>query len=123
MGDNDGKLPNIIINWDPWERYDPDKKPEVVAPGVDITAPGLNNGYYEYDGTSMAVPFVTGGLALILGDLPQYQHENNSGEADINKIKDKIMGTAKKISGQESPHDDKAGYGLFQAYDLYRALK
>jgi subtilisin family serine protease len=86
-------------------------------------APGLDGKYYKLDGTSMAVPFVTGSLALILSELPQYQHENNSGEADINEIKEKIKSTAKKLPNQETPHDDRYGYGLFQAYDFYRALK
>lgn len=126
-GDNDGKIPNIVIDWDPWERDDPDKKPEVVAPGVKIVAPGLSSDlehkYYEYDGTSMAVPFVTGSLALILGDLTEYQHENNSGEADINKMKNSMMSTSRKLANQETPHDDRYGYGLFQAYDLYMALE
>ncbi len=121
-GDNDGRLPNIIINWDPWEREDPDKKPEIVAPGVGIIAPGLDGKYFEMDGTSLAVPFVTGSLACILGELVQYQHENNSGEASINKVKEKIRGTSKKLANQDTPHDDRYGYGLFQAYDLYKAL-
>lgn len=121
-GDNDGLLRNIFINWDPWERKDPDKKPEVVAPGVGIIAPGLNKKYYELDGTSLAVPFVTGGLACILGDLTEYQHENNSGEADITELKEKLKSTARKLPKQESSHDNRYGYGLFQAYDLYEAL-
>ena len=124
-GDNDGRLPNYFVpkNYDPWERYDPDKKPEVVAPGVGIMAPGLDEKYYKMKGTSLAVPFVTGGLALILEKLPEYQHENNTGEADVNKVKNELMNTARKLSGQEVPHDNYYGYGLFQAYDLYRALK
>jgi subtilisin family serine protease len=122
-GNNNGKLPNIIINWDPWERQDPNKKPECVAPGVKIVAPGLEHKYYEYDGTSMAVPFVTAGLALILGEFPQYQQEENSGADTITEIKDKLMSTSKRLDSQEAPHDDTYGYGLFQAYDLYRACE
>jgi serine protease AprX len=124
-GDNDGKFPNIFLpnEWDRWEREDPDKKPEVVAPGVGILAPGLDGKYYELDGTSLAVPFVAGGLACILGDLTEYQHENNSGEADITKLKNKLRSQARILPKQETPHDDRYGYGLFQAYDLYLALK
>jgi subtilisin family serine protease len=122
-GENDGKLPNIISNWDPWERDDPDKKPELVAPGVDIVAPGLDEKYYTYSGTSLAVPFVAGGLALILGELTQYQQENNAGEATITKVKDNIMKTSQKSPRQETPHDNRYGYGLFQAMDLFEALE
>ncbi|WP_455392997.1 S8 family peptidase [[Eubacterium] cellulosolvens] len=122
-GDNDGKLPNIVTDWDPWEREDPNKKPEVVAPGVKIVAPGMEHKYYEYEGTSMAVPFVSAGLALILGELTEFQHENNSGEADINKVKNALMATCKDLKGQDNPHDNRYGYGLFQADDLYKELK
>lgn len=122
-GENDGKVPNLIIDWDPWERHDPDKKPEVVAPGVEIVAPGLKQNYYKYDGTSLSVPFVSGALGLILSELPQYQHENNSGEADITKVKEALMGTSKKIASYDVVHSDKAGYGLLQANDLYLELK
>ncbi len=123
-GNNDGKVPNILQKtWDPWERHDPDKKPELVGPGVGIVAPTLKGKYSKLDGTSLAVPFVSGGLALIIGDLTQYQHENNSGEADVDKVKNTLMSTSKKLSNQERPHDDNYGYGLFQAYELYKALK
>jgi serine protease AprX len=121
-GDNDGKIPNIFSDWDPWERSDPDKKPEVVAPGVSIVAPGLDESYFEYDGTSLAVPFVSGSLALILGEKTKYQQENNAGEETINKVKDQIMGTSKKLQNQETPHDNAYGYGLIQAYELYNHL-
>jgi serine protease AprX len=122
-GQNDGKIPNVIIDWDPWEREDPHKKPEVVAPGVEIVAPGLDQNYYIYDGTSLAVPFVSGGLALILGDLTELQQEYNSGEADIEKVKQKLMSNSKNLHNQDTPHDNRYGYGLFQVDDLYNALR
>lgn len=64
-------------------------KPDVVAPGVSITAAAIDttNGYVTYSGTSMATPFVSGTVALAL-------------EADLDnltpgEVKERIISTAK----------------------------
>lgn len=41
-------------------------KPDLVAPGVDITSCAPGGGYTSLSGTSMATPFATGGAALLL---------------------------------------------------------
>ena len=93
MGDNDGQFPNLEPPLDPWETEDPNKKPELVAPGVGITAPTNNGEYVMIEGTSVAVPFVSGAIALILGELPEYQHEheNNTGANTVNEFKTVLM--------------------------------
>ncbi|MGN1205450.1 MAG: S8 family peptidase [Eubacterium sp.] len=41
-------------------------KPDLAAPGVDITSAAVGGGYNSRSGTSMATPFVTGSAALLM---------------------------------------------------------
>ncbi|MCI9442627.1 MAG: S8 family peptidase [Ruminococcus sp.] len=41
-------------------------KPDIAAPGVNITAPAAGGGYTTVTGTSFATPFVTGSAALLM---------------------------------------------------------
>jgi serine protease AprX len=114
MGDNDGRTP---FEFD--DRVDPNKKPEIVAPGVDINVP-LNGGKYGItSGTSVSTAFVSGIIALTLDAHEGYQHENNLHETTIEKYKNVILETAQAAPGQSShSHDDRYGYGIIQGSEL-----
>ena len=110
-GDNDGRLwPNPIL-----PRSDPDKKPEIVAPGHEVPvlmASGVSNSEWWgwSSGTSAATAWVSGSLALLLQENPDLQRENSTGRQAIEGVKDAIAQSSQKMEGQES-HDDHYGYG------------
>ena len=110
-GDNDGRLwPNPIL-----PRSDPDKKPEIVAPGHEVPvlmASGVSNSEWWgwSSGTSAATAWVSGSLALLLQENPDLQRENSTGRQAIEGVKDAIAQSSHKKEGQES-HDDHYGYG------------
>ncbi len=110
-GDNDGRLwPNPIL-----PRSDPDKKPEVVAPGHEVPvlmASGVSNSEWWgwSSGTSAATAWVSGSLALLLQEKPDLQRENSNGRAAIEEVKGAIAQSSQKKEGQQG-HDDHYGYG------------
>ena len=111
-GDNDGITP---LPFD--DRQDPDKKPEVVAPGVEIRSTSLGDTYAIMSGTSQATPFVASGIALVLEANPQYKRDGSSGGNSnaVETIKEAVMRGAYATQWQDTPHDDRYGYGLFRA--------
>ena len=110
-GDNDGRLwPNPIL-----PRSDPDKKPEVVAPGHEVPvlmASGVSNSEWWgwSSGTSAATAWVSGSLALLLQEKPDLQRENSTGREAIEEVKGAIAQSSQKKEGQQG-HDDHYGYG------------
>ena len=93
-------------------RSDPSKKPEVAAPGVRILSTHLDGKYYYADGTSLAAPFVSAGIALLLEAKPGWAPGKGHSVSDF---KFALLKGAEKLPGQQTPHDPKAGYGLFRA--------
>ncbi|MGB1461457.1 MAG: S8 family peptidase [Candidatus Thalassarchaeaceae archaeon] len=110
-GDNDGRLwPNPIL-----PRSDPDKKPEIVAPGHEVPvlmASGVGNSEWWgwSSGTSAATAWVSGSLALLLQENPDLQRENSTGRQAIESVKDAISQSSQKNEGHAG-HDDHYGYG------------
>ncbi|MCA1814588.1 MAG: S8 family serine peptidase [Halobacteriales archaeon] len=102
-------------------RADPNKKPEVVAPGVQIVSAAREGRYAIADGTSQATPFVAAAVALMLQAHPEFKRGGARGGTlnAVNQIKSALAESAEKIgplSGSSGfSHDDVYGYGLLRA--------
>ncbi len=107
------------------ERPDPDKKPEVVAPGVDLVTAHVDDLYAKGSGTSHATALVTAVLAAALSYVPEMLTDGARGgnESSVREVKNALMETALPLEGQVVPHDAKAGYGLAQTVDLALELR
>ena len=81
-------------------------KPDITAPGVNIRIPG--NKEQTVTGTSFATPMVTGAAAMLMEwGIVQGNDPYLYGE----KIRAYLMKGARKLPGQESVPDKKAGWG------------
>ncbi len=89
-------------------------KPDLAAPGVDITAPRAGGGYGSFTGTSFAAPFVTGAAALlmqwgiVLGNDPYLYGE---------KMKAYLRRGAGRLPGEPLWPNEKLGYGTLCVRD------
>lgn len=76
-------------------------KPDLLAPGVDITATyNGKSGYTTRSGTSMAAPMVSGLAALLLSAHP---------EATPDQLKSALVGSAEKLPRGGGANDQGAG--------------
>jgi len=113
IGDNDGSLFPLIL-----PRQDPNKKPELVAPGQYVPVINNQKSWSIVDGTSASTVFVTGAIALLLENSPELSSDNEQANSDtVAQIKQLILNSVKAQDGQEG-HDDNYGYGLLQINDL-----
>ena len=76
------------------------KKPDLIAPGVNITSLSNSNlsGYTSLSGTSMSAPMVSGAAALLLNENPNYNHYD---------IKRKLVSACSRIKA--SAYEQGAG--------------
>ncbi len=95
----------------PLLRLDPNRKPEVSAPGVEIATTLHRASYALVSGTSPAAALVSGIIALLLEKHPSYK-QNPSG---ILLFKEALVDAALLVEGQDDPHDGYYGYGIPQA--------
>lgn len=117
-GDNDGRS---VLPFD--DRQDPNKKPEVVAPGVGITVPLSDGKYGHTSGTSVSTAFVSGIIALTLDAHEGYQQENNYNENTVKTYKNALMESSLPPHEQASlVHNDYYGYGVIKGERLNNVL-
>ena len=83
-------------------------KPDIVAPGVEITSCAQGGGYAARTGTSMAAPFVSGGAALLMqwGIV-----EGNDPFLYGEKVKAYLRRGAKELPGFTEYPSPLVGYG------------
>ena len=83
-------------------------KPDLVAPGVDITSCAVGGGYESRSGTSMAAPFVAGSCALLMqwGIL-----QNNDALIKNKKMKAYLIRGARQLPFSVSYPNPQSGYG------------
>ena len=89
------------------------KKPEVVAPGVQVYSSVPGGGYEQngWDGTSMAGPHVAGVVALMRQANP---------DLTVDSIKQILMNTAVDLG--TSGEDNNYGWGIIDAYAAVSAV-
>lgn len=89
-------------------------KPDIVAPGVNVTAPTPGGIYASFSGTSFATPFATGAAALLMewgiinGNDPYLYGE---------KVKAYFQRGARKLPGFTEYPNNQVGYGALCVRD------
>ena len=109
--DSDGMA--AFSSWGPTD--DGRIKPELCAPGVNITSTSMDNTYYSISGTSMATPVVSGSIALLL---EQWHRMLPDAPAPLPEtVKALLIASANDV-GSPGP-DFEFGYGIL---DIQKAI-
>lgn len=94
-------------------------KPEIAAPGVNVTGPTLNHGFVDYTGTSVSAAHTAGIVAMILEW--GYVRNNLFGISTV-EIKKLILRGGKRDSDIVYPNRDW-GYGILDVFNVFNSLR
>ncbi len=94
-------------------------KPEIAAPGVNVTGPTLQKGYTSYTGTSVAAAHTAGVVAMLL----EWGHvKGNLPDMNTIALKILILRGARRKEDIEYPNRDW-GYGILDIYRVFDSLR
>lgn len=94
-------------------------KPNVVAPGVNVTGPALDHGFTEFTGTSVATAHTAGAVAMILEWGIVRGNLIGMSTVEINKL---IMRGARREADTVYPNRDW-GYGKLDVFNVFDSLR
>lgn len=93
--------------------------PQIAAPGVNVLAPNLEDGYTEFTGTSVAAAHTTGVVAMIMewGIV-----KGNYPSLDSKEVKNMLLRGAKRSPQNVYPNKEW-GYGILDIYNVYDVIR
>src|SRR5207253_1138905 len=97
------------------------RKPDLVAPGVDVYSSVPPNTYASMSGTSMSAPHVAGGVALLWSALPGLRGDVDYTEALLEQTA--LHLTNAPMCGRETEIPNNVfGYGRIDLFAAYNAV-
>lgn len=96
-----------------------DVKPNVAAPGVNVTGPTLEHGFTQFTGTSISAAYTAGTAAMIMEWGVVRENDIGMSTIEINRL---MMRSARREMGVDYPNRDW-GFGILDIYNLFESLQ